>query len=406
MRILITTWGSLGDIYPYLAIAEELNKLNASVTIACNTQHQELIESKGHGFRAIRPHFTPDAEFFRNAMDEFKGSRFLVKELLIPPIRESYADTLAAIPGHDAIVTHIATFAGPLAARATGIPWISTLLVPLGFLSSADPSVLASPLIGLRRRSPTLTNIVNGLSRRYASRWAHPICRLETELGQPSLGNPLFEGKHSPRAVLALFSPHFAAPQPDWPAQATATGFPLRPPAALPPVIERFLASGPPPVVFTLGSSAVLSPGRFFEQARQLGFRALLLAGAEAAHIPSSPDLLAVDYAPHSAVFPHAAAIVHQAGIGTTAEALRSGRPSLIVPFAHDQPDNAARCERLGVARVLPRRQLSLKSLKRELQLLQTTSTYAGSAAKLAVKIRAENGAATAARLILQNALS
>ena len=404
MRVLITTWGSLGDINPYLAVAQELNKRNATVTIACNTHHQALIESKGHTFLAIRPHFIADAQFTRKAMDEYTGGRYLLRDFLMPAIRESYTDTLAAIPGHDVLVSHIATFGAPLAARATGIPWVSTVLAPVSFFSQQDPSVLTVGLRGLRQRSPAVTRIVNSLSKRYVNRWAAPIRRLQAELGQPSARSPIFEGQHSPLSVIGLFSRHFAAPQSDWPAQAIATGFPLSPAAILPPAIEQFLASGPPPIVFTLGSSAVLTPGKFFQLAQELRYRAILVAGPEAADIPSTPDVLAVEYAPHSAVFPHAAAIVHQAGIGTTAEALRSGKPSLIVPFAHDQPDNAARCERLGVARVLGRRQLSAKSLKRELDLLLANAAYKSAALEFASKIQREDGAAEAARLILLTA--
>ena len=404
MRVLITTWGSLGDINPYLAVAQELNKRNATVTIACNTHHQALIESKGHTFLAIRPHFIADAQFTRKAMDEYTGGRYLLRDFLMPAIRESYTDTLAAIPGHDVLVSHIATFGAPLAARATGIPWVSTVLAPVSFFSQQDPSVLTVGLRGLRQRSPAVTRIVNSLSKRYVNRWAAPIRRLQAELGQPSARSPIFEGQHSPLSVIGLFSRHFAAPQSDWPAQAIATGFPLSPAAILPPAIEQFLASGPPPIVFTLGSSAVLTPGKFFQLAQELRYRAILVAGPEAADIPSTPDVLAVEYAPHSAVFPHAAAIVHQAGIGTTAEALRSGNPSLIVPFAHDQPDNAARCERLGVARVLGRRQLSAKSLKRELDLLLANAAYKSAALEFASKIQREDGAAEAARLILRTA--
>ena len=404
MRVLITTWGSLGDINPYLAVAQELNKRNATVTIACNTHHQALIESKGHTFLAIRPHFIADAQFTRKAMDEYTGGRYLLRDFLMPAIRESYTDTLAAIPGHDVLVSHIATFGAPLAARATGIPWVSTVLAPVSFFSQQDPSVLTVGLRGLRQRSPAVTRIVNSLSKRYVNRWAAPIRRLQAELGQPSTRSPIFEGQHSPLSVIGLFSRHFAAPQSDWPAQAIATGFPLSPAAILPPAIEQFLASGPPPIVFTLGSSAVLTPGKFFQLAQELRYRAILVAGPEAADIPSTPDVLAVEYAPHSAVFPHAAAIVHQAGIGTTAEALRSGKPSLIVPFAHDQPDNAARCERLGVARVLGRGQLSAKSLKRELDLLLANAAYKSAALEFASKIQREDGAAEAARLILRTA--
>ena len=112
-------------------------------------------------------------------------------------------------------------------------------------------------------------------------------------------------------------------------------------------------------MVFTLGTSAVGAPGRFYEESlaavRAVGCRAVLLVGRQgASRQVAVPDgVIAVDYAPHAALFPRAAAVVHQGGAGTLHHALASGRPMIVVPFAHDQPDNADRARRLGVARVI-----------------------------------------------------
>jgi UDP:flavonoid glycosyltransferase YjiC (YdhE family) len=113
--------------------------------------------------------------------------------------------------------------------------------------------------------------------------------------------------------------------------------------------------------VFTLGSAAVGSAGDFYEHsieaAIRLGKRALLLIGRDPANRPRRempPTILAAPYAPHAAVFPRASVIVHQGGIGTTGEAMRAGRPMLVVPFGQDQPDHARRLKRLGVARSIP----------------------------------------------------
>jgi len=120
----------------------------------------------------------------------------------------------------------------------------------------------------------------------------------------------------------------------------------------------------------------------------------LLGENPPASGLPSS--ILTWDYLPFSELFPWAAAIVHQGGIGTTAQALRAGRPMLVVPFPHDQFDNAARVTRLGVARTLPRPRLSAGRLTRELAALLGTS--GGPSATIAARVRAESGAARAAR--------
>jgi UDP:flavonoid glycosyltransferase YjiC (YdhE family) len=112
-----------------------------------------------------------------------------------------------------------------------------------------------------------------------------------------------------------------------------------------------------------------------------------------------------VSYAPHSALFPHAAANVHQGGIGTTAQALRAGKPMLVVPFGHDQFDNGIRARRAGVAEVLHRERYNGARNERQLRRLLEDPGYAVAAAALGEKVRAENGAVTAADEI-EDALS
>jgi UDP:flavonoid glycosyltransferase YjiC (YdhE family) len=101
--------------------------------------------------------------------------------------------------------------------------------------------------------------------------------------------------------------------------------------------------------------------GAFYEHSIEavtgLGMRALLLIGRDPANRPRRelpPAILAIPYAPHAAVFPRARVIVHQGGIGTTGEAMRAGRPMLVVPHSHDQPDHARRLKRLWMARSFP----------------------------------------------------
>ena len=161
--------------------------------------------------------------------------------------------------------------------------------------------------------------------------------------------------------TLALFSPLLARPQPDWPPNTQVTGFVFYETShELPPDIEAFLDAGDPPVVFTLGTSAVGAAGDFYDEsaraAETLGCRAILLTGTDSRNLPPRKlpsSIMTAGYVPHGAVFPRAAATVHHGGIGTTAQALRAGRPMLVVPHAHDQFDNAFRVQKLGVARTV-----------------------------------------------------
>jgi UDP:flavonoid glycosyltransferase YjiC (YdhE family) len=177
------------------------------------------------------------------------------------------------------------------------------------------------------------------------------------------------------------------------------TGFPFYDEAAapsLPAPVERFLAAGEPPIVFTLGSSAVYAAGEFYAESIRattaLGRRALLLIGSN----PPPPDLpasiLAWDYLPYAQVFPRAAAIVHSGGVGTTAQALRAGRPMLVMPFAFDQFDNAARVTRMGAGRTLHRNRYRADRAARELNALLSEKRYSETAARLGAQVRSERG--------------
>jgi len=147
-------------------------------------------------------------------------------------------------------------------------------------------------------------------------------------------------GRQTPLRVLGLFSSILARLQPDYPRNTLITGFPFfdRDDDQVPSgELLRFLDAGEPPILFTLGSAAVHVGEEFFltsiEVAKQLKRRALLLVGDSSQLISMKlPDgIAAFVYAPHSLVMPSAVVNVHQGGIGTTGQALRAGRPMLVV---------------------------------------------------------------------------
>jgi UDP:flavonoid glycosyltransferase YjiC (YdhE family) len=239
------------------------------------------------------------------------------------------------------------------------------VLAPLSFFSEHEHIEFSGyPLLSwLSRTFPSLRPLIRKEGRRQSLAWVKPVLALRAEAGLQPGKHPLFEGQHSSELVLALFSSLLGVPQPDWPPQTKVTGFCFYDrkdgQEALPPELGRFLDSGPAPLVFTLGSTAVLTAGDFYGEslaaARTLGRRAVLLAGTNAVRDPG-PDVCVTDYAPYSLVFPRAEAVVCSGGVGTLSQVLRAGTPALVVPFANDQPDNAARCSRLGVSRTLPRK--------------------------------------------------
>jgi UDP:flavonoid glycosyltransferase YjiC (YdhE family) len=359
----------------------------------------------------VRPdHSDPEAdpELMRRIMDRRTGSAFVIRELMMSVLRESYEDTLTAADGADLLVSHMLTFTTRLVAEQRGIPWASTFLQPLGLFSAYDPPVVpqAPFLAKLRFLGPTFHRLLFWCAKRSVRSWSEPWHRLRAEIGLPPTSeSPLFEGQYSPSLVLAMFSKLLADKQPDWPRQAVLTGFPFYDrdgEAGMPPELARFLDAGPPPLVFTLGSSAVMDAGPFYEHsvaaAKRLGRRAVLLVGKNPRNRPASlPDgIVAFAYAPYSELFPRAALIVHQGGIGTTAQAMRSGRPMLIMPYAHDQPDNAARVTRLGIARTVARRRYTPARATAALKHLLDHPVYAQRASDVERQIQREDGVGAA----------
>jgi UDP:flavonoid glycosyltransferase YjiC (YdhE family) len=170
------------------------------------------------------------------------------------------------------------------------------------------------------------------------------------------------------------------------------------------PELLRFLDAGPPPVVFTLGSSAVQIAGNFYTETlpaiQRLGCRAVLLVGKDGQNeLPAGlpPTVHVAGYAPFSGLFPRARAIVHSGGAGTTGQALRAGKPMLVVPWAHDQPDNAEHARRLGLARVLPAHLFTAGRAFYHLFPLLNDPSYAARAAEIGKLVAAEDGATAAA---------
>lgn len=410
-RIVIATYGSLGDLHPAIAVALELRQRGHDVIVASSENYREKIGTLGLTFHALRPDLLAEGgHVIAEIMDGPSGTRRLMQERMFPAVRAMHEDLAAILPGVDLLVASELVFAAPLLAATTGVRWVPYFLAPVTLFSSVDPPVLPMPpgLHWLPRVGPRAFRFVKWAARRVSHSWWRPLRELRRDCGLPPGGHPFFEGKFSPGLNLALFSPVLQPPQPDWPAGLQQTGFCFydeaagnsAAAAALPAEVEAFLQAGPPPIVFTLGSAAVYVAGQFYAEsaraAQQLGRRALLLLGGNSPPPALPPSVLAWDYLPYRAIFPRAAAVVHQGGVGTTAQALRAGRPMVVVPFAHDQFDNAARVTRLGVGRTLPRGRYRAASIASVLAGLLADVEAIPKASRIAAQIAGESGTATA----------
>jgi rhamnosyltransferase subunit B len=423
-RIILSTFGSFGDVHPYIAIALELKARGHHPVIATTEIYREKTVALGLEFHPVRPvvpsYDEPDkiVPVLEKLMDARTGTEEVINTFVIPHLRDTYEDLRAVVQGADLFVTHPLSIPGPLIVEQTGISWVSSVLAPISFFSVYDPSVPPQlpAMYHLLKLHPVVGRILIGLARRKLGSLANAVARLRAEVGlPPSSAHPLFEGQHSPTLVLALFSSVLAAPQPDWPPQTRLTGFPFydrRDRAGdrdedvtadgLSPDLTNFLDAGEPPVVFTLGSSAIWVARDFYREsiaaALSLGQRALLLIGHERNRLAEGlpAGVAAFEYAPYGELLPRARAVVHQGGVGTTGQTLRSGRPALVVPFSHDQFDNGARVSRLGCGRMLARGRYNAASATKELRAILSDESYKTKAAEVGRRVRAEQGAVAA----------
>lgn len=396
--------GSLGDLHPMMALGIELRRRGHSVVINTWQGYREKIVDSGLEFAPLHPDLDPtDSELIRKTMDSVKGPEMVIREIILPAIRDMYDDMLAAVEGADAFLNGEIVYTAASIAQKTGVKWISTSLSPMCMFSSEDPNVYpqASWLFEALRPLPVAFHkTLFQLMRWTIKDWFEPYREFRRNLGLDPDHDPVFTDKFSPLLHLAMFSAAIGKPQADWWSPTVQTGFCFYDESestTLQPELATFLETGDPPIVFTLGSAAVMDSRDFFDEsakaAKLLGRRAVLLYGRDQ-RAPSGLDenIVAFEFAPYSQIFPKATCVVHPAGVGTTGQVLRAGVPHVIVPFSHDQPDNAARCRRAGVAEIIGRNRYNAQTAAEVIDAILIDRNYVRNAADLKHIVDSERG--------------
>ena len=383
MRVIVVSIGSAGDVHPFAAVALALRDRGHSVSFATNSYFAPLLGRLGLPLLPVGT-----AEQFDEATSHpALWSQFRSFGVLAAITRYSTPAVFRHIEreaagGDSVVVAHPFAFGARIAHEVMGVPLVTLHLAPSSIWSVHEPPVPSRWIGSVNHWPKPAKRLVLALGDRLADLALTPaLNRFRAELGLPATRHVGRRWWHSPQCVIGLFPDWFASPQPDWPARAALTGFPLYDEREVSPVplgLEAFLDDaeevGDPPVVFAPGSSN-RQAGRFFaaaaEACHRLGRRGLLLTRYPE-QLPSKlpGGVLHVAYAPFSAVLPRSAALVHHGGIGTAGQALAAGLPQLVMPMTFDQPDNAVRLQRLGVARILPPERFTGARVARSLDLL------------------------------------
>lgn len=411
-RLVLTTLGSLGDLHPMFPIARELNRRGHRVSFVVPELLQSSVVAEGfESHPVVLPKqplsYDPDHTSPQDARSQIHTQYGPYLRLCVKVLDE--ASALA-----DVILTTPHQVATAIVGQRRQIPWITLSVFP-GFIPSGytvpEPHWLPALPTPAGRMVNRLTWKVFRYGLRYlASETIHEVAG-EDLAGARSLFSP---GDLSPYLSLVLSSRFYSPPLPDWPRNVLVTGYPeydrprgWRPP----PELERFLESGPPPVLVT-GSSARNS-GAFMLMAKEAleatGRRGILLTGRASDELLGKADFAILNsgvsawrYLPLSELLPRAELVVHHAGIGTGLATIRRGLPAVAVPTTFDHWYNASRLRALGVAHVISGRQefrkgvrsyvhLNAGSLAEAIEMVASEAGYRSRAAALAELMKSED---------------
>jgi rhamnosyltransferase subunit B len=354
---LLTPFGSAGDVNPFIWMGSLLKAHGHEVEIITAPMFRENAERAGLPFIPLGD----EAELMAilhdpNLWRPYHGTKIVFKHgaAFLRPCFDAIA---ARVRKHGTVlVSPFHLFSARIAREKFRVPLVSVHLQPACFFSAHDMPLLIPGTEWVNRLPVWVKRFVLALPNPAAGILMPALRRVCVEEGIAAPKRPIPDWMHSPDVNLALFPEWFAKAQPDWPEHTHTVGFPLEDlndQFTLPAESKQWIAEGKKPVLFSPGTGNAQAKAFFqaaLEACKVLGFRALLgTRFPEQLPSPLPPFARQFDYLPFSALLPHVSALVHHGGIGTLSQALAAGVPQLVMPMAHDQPDNAHRLQRLRV---------------------------------------------------------
>ncbi|GGY96608.1 glucosyltransferase [Pseudoduganella plicata] len=410
------TWGSHGDVRPFLALAEGLQAAGHDVTLVITTIDMDAYAQVGaaRGVKVVavgEPIIPADeaAKILRTIYaikDPMRQVGALMRLMFAPVEDEMFAASRRLCEESDLLIGHHILHPLQVAAEHAGKPYVSVFLSHVSL-----PTEHAHPLAKLGR---TGNRLLWWLTRVMLNRvLLHYPNRLRRQLGMPPARDLLDDVWLATPLALVGVSPAICERRPDWPASVHVCGFLDMPnvevEGTVPPALDEFLAAGAPPVYMTLGSwmpedlaAEKETLTLFTAAARLAGCRAIVQSpSAQACGFASDENTLFVTAAPHHLIFPRCAAIVHHGGAGTTQSATLAGKPSIVIAHLNEQEHWASELRRLGIAgKVLKRRSVTARMLADRIAQALATPEMAVKATAVGAAMRKENGVALAVRLI------
>lgn len=415
MILSLIAIGSRGDVQPIVALGRGLSDAGYTVRIVTQESFAPMVRQQGLEFFPVEG----DAEALTNEMmlAGMKGNGLNLLSMYrgimrtFGAITQSYQEAFAAevLRDSDAILSQLpGGFYGYDLAEHLRVPYIALSVIPQE-VTSAYPLSLLPMRFSLGGRYNRLTYAVGQQLAWHPFRKS--INQFRHELGLPPAsfwwGNMRrMAREHVP--VIQGFSEYVIPKQPEWGEHVHTTGYWTLDESSKEPsdALLRFLETGDPPVFIGFGSMPVPEPQStttlILEALKRSGKRGILHTGWAKLGATELPDtVFPLDYAPYAWLFPRMSAVIHHGGSGTTGLALRSGVPSMVIPFTADQPFWGARTHALGVgATPIPFTRMTAENLAQAIQIMTQSTDMQRQAVHLRDAMAAENGVQQAVELI------
>jgi UDP:flavonoid glycosyltransferase YjiC (YdhE family) len=415
MRLTIFAAGSRGDIQPCLVLGKALQRAGYQVRLAAPENFAGLVQAHGVEFYPLRGDVQQimageaGRKFMQTGGANPIRSLRAMRSMLAPVVMAMAEDAYAACQEAEALIC-LGVFSafGSCIASALRIPMIN--LEPTPLLPSR---AFAAPSWPIQRDLGGLHNYLSGIAMlQVVWLWYQPFVKdFRRRLKLPDISARQAYRTFRSTPLLGAYSPRVIPPPADWPESAHVSGYLFleeQEDWQPPPALQAFLEAGDPPVYVGFGSMAGGDPAALAGLAAQAlersGQRGVLMTGWGGLRLEAaSKDVFLLDAAPHSWLFARMAAVVHHGGAGTTAEGLRAGLSTVVVPFVFDQPFWGARIQALGLGpHPVPLKRLTADRLAEAIHLAVSDPGMRQRAQSLGAAIRAEDGPGNAVRIIRQ----
>jgi rhamnosyltransferase subunit B len=397
-HITLLPLGSAGDVFPFIWLGRKLKARGHHVTLITAVMFEKGVRAAGLDFIGIG-----NAEEFEALQKDprlwkaYRGTQLVFEHMgKITAVHREELRQLNKRHAIDLMLGPLTAFGARVIREELGIPFITVHLQPAVVISMYDTPIFFSGTAWIKKLPRWLKRLLFLKTPNPANRIALPYVReLCVKSGVTPPRSLWLDWWHSPDGVLMLFPDWFAPPQPDWPAGYFQHTFPLEDLATeqvMPDSLLKFLREGDKPVVFTPGSANIQAKD-FFAAAsaavQKIKARAVFVT-RDLSQLPSLPpdSIHAVEYVSFSQILPHASAFVHHGGIGTISQGFAAAVPQLIMPMAHDQPDNAHRLEQIGAGLSLTPRQFTAGRVADALSRLLSEASFANASGQCADRIQ------------------